>query len=93
MADCSRMNTKEVAAHYEAKVFDTKEAASAAGFVLTETLTTRNTWNKASAAQAIIHKLLGKKRQGEADFIGLVIEPQSVTGCYKKDEGKVQNGE
>ena len=81
------MNTKEVAAHYEAKVFDSKEAASAAGFVCTETLTTRNTWNKASAAQAIIHKLLMKKRQGEAEQIGLVIEPQSVTGCYKRDEG------
>ncbi len=81
------MNTKEVAAHYEAKVFDSKEAASAAGFVLTETLTTRNTWNKASAAQAVIYKLLARKRQGETDQIGLVIEPQSVTGCYKETEG------
>jgi hypothetical protein len=87
------MNTKEVAAHYEAKVFDSKEAASAAGFVLTDTLTIRNTWNKASAAQAIIHKLLLKKRQGETEQIGLVLEPQSVTGCYKNDEGKVQNAE
>jgi hypothetical protein len=81
------MNTKEVAAHYEAKVFDSREAASSAGFVLTDTLTTRNTWNKASAAQAIIHKLLMKKRQGETDQIGLVIEPQSITGCYKETEG------
>jgi hypothetical protein len=81
------MNTKEVAAHYEAKVFDSKEAASAAGFVLTDTLTTRNTWNKASAAQAVIHKLLLKKRQGETEQIGLVLEPQSVTGCYKETEG------
>jgi hypothetical protein len=81
------MNTKEVAAHYEAKVFDSKEAASAAGFVLTETLTTRNTWNKASAAQALIHKLLLKKRQGETEQIGLVVEPQSITGCYKETEG------
>lgn len=80
------MNTKEVAAHYEAKVFDSKEAAAAAGFHLADTLITRNTWNKASAAQAIIHKLLQKKRQGETDQIGLVIEPQSITGCYKKDE-------
>jgi hypothetical protein len=85
------MNTKEVAAHYEAKVFDSKEAAEGAGFVLTETLTTRNTWNKASAAQAVIHKLLLKKRQGETDQIGLVIEPQSITGCYKKDEGGTEN--
>jgi hypothetical protein len=81
------VNTKEVAAHYEAKVFDSKEAAAAAGFVCTETLTTRNTWNKASAAQAIIHKLLAKKRQGETAEIGVVIEPQSVTGCYKETEG------
>ncbi len=81
------MNTKEVAAHYEAKVFDSKEAAESAGFVLTETLTTRNTWNKASAALAILHKLLPKKRQGETDQLGLVIEAQSVTGCYKGTEG------
>jgi hypothetical protein len=81
------MNTKEIAAHYEAKVFDSKEAATSAGFFMTETLTTRNTWNKASAAQAIIHKLLQKKRQGETDQIGLVIEPQSITGCYKEMEG------
>jgi hypothetical protein len=81
------MNTKEVAAYYEAKVFDSKEAASAAGFVLTETLTTRNTWNKASAAQAVIHGLLTKKRRGETEQIGLVIEPQSITGCYKETEG------
>lgn len=80
------MNTKEIAAHYEAKVFDSKEAANAAGFELTDTLTTRNTWNKASAAQAIIHKLLQKKRQGETDQIGLVIEPQSITGCYAKKD-------
>ena len=81
------MNTKEVAAHYEAKVFDSKEAATSAGFVLTDTMTTRNTWNKASAAQAILHKLLPKKRQGETDQIGLVIEAQSITGCYKETEG------
>jgi len=31
------MSPKELAAHYNAKVFDTKEAAEAAGFVLTET--------------------------------------------------------
>ena len=84
------MNTKEVAAHYEAKVFDSKEAASTAGFVLADTLTTRNTWNKASAAHAVLSKLLMKKRQGQAEQLGLVIEPQGVTGCYlkgMKDEG------
>jgi hypothetical protein len=78
------MNTKEAATHYGAKVFDSREAAETAGFVLTETMSPRNTWNKASAAQAIIHKLLEKKRQGEASEIGLVLEPSSVTGCYKE---------
>ncbi len=81
------MNTKEVAAHYAAKVFDSKEAATTAGFELTDTMTTRNTWNKASAAQAIIYKLLAKKRQGEASEIGIVVEAQSITGCYKVTEG------
>ena len=76
------MNPKELAQHYEAKVFETKDAATAAGFVLTETHSPRNTWNKASAAQAIIHKLLAKKRSGEAQQIGLVLENYSVSGCY-----------
>jgi hypothetical protein len=76
------MSPKELAAHYEAKVFDTKEAAEGAGFVVTETHSPRNTWNKASAAQAIIHKLLALKRSGEAKEIGLVLENYSVSGCY-----------
>ena len=77
------MNAKELATHYQAKVFDTKEAAQSAGFVLTDTLSPRNVWNKASASQAIIHKLLEKKRTGDAVEIGLVIENHSVTGCFK----------
>jgi hypothetical protein len=76
------MSPKELAAHYGAKVFDTKEAAEAAGFVLTETHSPRNTWNKASAAQAIMHKLLARRASGEAKEIGLVLENYSVTGCY-----------
>ena len=51
------MTPKEIAAQYEAKVFDTPEAAKVAGFVLTETMSPRNVWNKASAAQAIVAKL------------------------------------
>lgn len=86
------MSPKELAAHYQAKVFETPEAAEAAGFVLTETMSPRNVWNKASAAQAIMHNLLARKRQGEATEIGLVLESFSVTGCYKKggmrDESK-----
>lgn len=76
------MTPKEIAAQYEAKVFDTPEAAKVAGFVLTETMAPRNVWNKASAAQAIVTKLASERASGKAREIGLVIEPWSVTGCY-----------
>lgn len=76
------MSPKEIAAHYQAKIFDTTDAAKVAGFLLTETMTPRNVWNKASAAQALVLKLVEKKQKGEAKEIGLVIEPWSVTGCY-----------
>ena len=77
------MTPKEIATHYDAKVFDSPEAAKVAGFVLTETAAPRNVWNKASAASAIVLKLVDKKESGEVDDIGLVIEPFRVTGCYK----------
>lgn len=77
------MTPKEIATQYDAKVFDTLEAAKVAGFVLTETAAPRNVWNKASAASAIVLKLLEKRESGEVDDIGLVIEPFRVTGCYK----------
>lgn len=77
------MTPKEIAAHYDAKVFDTPDAAKAAGFVLTETAAPRNVWNKASAASAIVLKLLEKRESGEIAEIGLVVEPFQVTGCYK----------
>ena len=77
------MTPKEIATHYEAKVFDTPEAAKVAGFVLAETAAPRNVWNKASAASAIVLKLVDKRESGEVDDIGLVIEPFRVTGCYK----------
>jgi len=80
------MNPKEIAAHYEAKVFDTLEAATGAGFTLTETMAPRNVWNKASAAQSLMLKLRDKKDKGEVKEIGLVIEPWSVTGCYVSNE-------
>ena len=76
------MTPKEIAAQYEAKVFDAPEAAKVAGFVLTETLKPRNVWNKASAAQAIISTLAKLREGGLAKEIGLIIEPWSVTGCY-----------
>ena len=77
------MTPKEIATHYNAKVFDTPEAAKVAGFVLTETAVPRNVWNKASAASAIVLKLLEQRERGEVEDIGLVIEPFRVTGCYK----------
>lgn len=77
------MTPKEIAAQYDAKVFDSPDAATTAGFVLGETAQPRNVWNKASAASAIVLKLVQKRASGEADEIGLIIEPWRVTGCYK----------
>ena len=77
------MTPKEIAVQYDAKVFDSPEKAQEAGFVLTETAAPRNVWNKASAANAIVLKLVGQRSRGEAQEIGLVIEPWRVTGCYK----------
>lgn len=82
------MSPKEIAAHYEAKVFDSPAAAASAGFALTETLAPRNVWNKASAAQSIALKLREKKEKGEVKEIGLVIEPWSVTGCYVPNDAE-----
>ena len=83
------MSPKEIAAHYDAKVFDTPEAAKVAGFVLTETAQPRNVWNKASAASAIVLKLAEQRARGDADEIGLVIEAWRVTGCYKPHQSEV----
>ena len=81
------MTPKEIAAQYEAKVFDTPSAAEEAGFVLTESAQPRNVWNKASAASAIVLKLVQQKASGAAQEIGIVIEPWRVIGCYKPGEG------
>jgi len=83
------MTPKEIAAHYDAKVFESPDAAKVAGFVLTETAAPRNVWNKASAASAIVLKLVEKKVRGEAEEIGLVIEPWRVTGCYRPQSSEV----
>jgi hypothetical protein len=80
------MSPKEIAAHYEAKVFDSADAAAKAGFSITETLAPRNVWNKASAAQSLLLSLRDKKDRGEVKDIGLVIEPWAVTGCYLPNE-------
>ena len=68
------MTPKEIATHYEAKVFDTPDAAKVAGFVLTETAAPRNVWNKASAASAIVLKLVQKRTSGEVEEIGGRVE-------------------
>jgi len=86
------MTPKEIAAHYDAKVFDTPGAAQEAGFVLADTAQPRNVWNKASAANAIVLKLVQQKASGAAQEIGLVIEPWRVTGCYKPHEGSNGSG-
>jgi len=83
------MTPKEIAAHYNAKVFDTPGAAEAAGFVLTESAAPRNVWNKASAANAIVLKLVEQREAGAVEEIGLVIEPFRVTGCYKPQPSEV----
>ena len=77
------MTPKEIATQWDAKVFDSPEKAQEAGFVLTETAQPRNVWNKASAASAIVLKLVQQRSRGDAQEIGLVIEPWRVTGCYK----------
>lgn len=82
------MSPKEIAAHYEAKVFDSPEAATSAGFALTEKLAPRNVWNKTSAAQSLLLRLRERKEKGEVKEIGLVIEPWSVTGCYVPTENR-----
>ena len=82
------MTPKEIATHYEAKVFDTPEAAQVAGFVLAESAAPRNVWNKASAASAIVLRLVERKEAGEVEDIGLVIEPFRVTGCYKPNSSE-----
>ena len=82
------MTPKEMAAHYEAKVFDSPDAAAQAGFTLTETHAPRNVWNKASAAQSLLLKLRDKKDAGEVKEIGLVIEPWKVTGCYLPNDAQ-----
>jgi len=85
------MTPKEIAARYDAKVFDSPDAATTAGFVLGETAQPRNVWNKASAASAIVLQLVQKKKSGEAEEIGLVIEPWRVTGCYKAADNTNHN--
>jgi hypothetical protein len=80
------MDLKELAAQHEVKLFDTRAAAESEGYALTETAHPRNVWNRQSAAQSAIYKLVGMKRRGEAADIALVLDPWSVTGAYRKEQ-------
>lgn len=81
------MDLKELADRHGVKIFEDRAAAEAAGFdSFTETSRTRNVWNRQSAAEANVYKLLTMKRRGEATDVGLVLDTWSVTGCYKKRE-------
>ena len=84
------MSPKEIATHYGAKLFDTPDAATSAGFVLTERYAPRNVWNKASATQSLMLGLRDQKEKGEIKEIGLVNEPYAVTGCYLPNDGTTQ---
>jgi len=76
------MTPKEIATQYEAKVFESLDAARSAGFVLMDAVSPRNVWNKASATSAIVLDLVRRKAAGEVTEIGIVIEPWSVAGCF-----------
>jgi hypothetical protein len=76
------MHPQDLAKKYDAKVFNSTEAAESAGYTLGQTATPRNAWNRDSAAQSIFYELLRRKRGGELSEIGLVLDGYSVTGCY-----------
>jgi methylphosphotriester-DNA--protein-cysteine methyltransferase len=79
------MHPKDLAARHEVKVFDAPSAAEAAGFQLGQRQTTRNVWNRDSAAAAVLYDLIGKRKRGEVSDIALVLDPNGVTGAFKKE--------
>jgi methylphosphotriester-DNA--protein-cysteine methyltransferase len=79
------MHPKDLAAKYEVKVFDSPAAAETAGFRLGQRMSPRNTWNRDSAASAILFDLLRKKKSGEVSDVALVLETGSVTGAFKQE--------
>jgi hypothetical protein len=80
------MHPKDLAAKYEVKVFDAPAAAEAAGYTLGQRMSPRNVWNRDSAASAILFDLISKRKRGEVSDIALVLQIDSVTGCYKPAE-------
>lgn len=77
------MHPQDLAKKYDAKVFDSAQAAESAGYTLGQSMKPRNAWNRDSAAQSIFYELLRRKRGGEVAEIGLVLDGYSVTGAYK----------
>ncbi len=84
------MHPQDLAKKYDAKVFDSAEAAESAGYTLGQSMQPRNSWNRDSAAQAIFYELLRRKRSGEFSEIGLVLDGYTVAGVFKKDEASAQ---
>ncbi len=80
------MHPRDLAAKYDVKIFDSLDAARAAGFGFTQTMSPRNIWNRDSAASAILYDLLARRARGEATDIALALETATVAGCVKKDE-------
>jgi hypothetical protein len=78
------MHPQDLAKKYDAKVFDSAQAAEGAGYTLGQSLTPRNAWNRDSAAQSIFYELLRRKQRGELSDIGLVLDGYSVIGAFKK---------
>jgi hypothetical protein len=81
------MHPQDLAKKYDAKVFDSTQAAETAGYTLGQSMQPRNAWNRDSAAQAIFYDLLRRKQRGEVSEIGLVLDGSAVTGAFKKGEG------
>ncbi|HVF50375.1 MAG TPA: hypothetical protein VNA19_09830 [Pyrinomonadaceae bacterium] len=80
------MDLKELATQHEVKIFETSDAAQAEGYTLLEAAKPRNVWNRQSATQAAIYKLVQMKRRGEATDIALVLDPWSVAAAFRKEQ-------
>jgi hypothetical protein len=79
------MHPQDLAKKYDAKVFDSTQAAETAGYTLGQSMQPRNSWNRDSAAQAIFYDLLRRKQRGELSEIGLVLDGYTVAGAFKKE--------
>lgn len=86
------MHPRDLAARHEAKVFDSAEAAEKEGFALGRSAAVRNAWNRDSAAASILYDLVARKRRGEVAEIGLVLDGNSVTGCYVTESEAAEAG-